>query len=79
MAWFPHEPIDAVTCCILSGLQGAIAQQNGTKETITDSREQSEIEAAFEKNTGSLSWTSSYRKIRERNHQQVEKEWYDVS
>ena len=30
-------------------IQGTIAQQNGTKETFTDSREQSEMEAAFEK------------------------------
>ena len=30
-------------------IQGAIAQQNGTKDTFTDSREQSEMEAAFEK------------------------------
>ena len=34
-------------------IQGAIAQQNGTKETFTDSREQSEMEAAFEKKAGS--------------------------
>ena len=30
-------------------IQGAIAQQNGIKETFIDSREQSETEAAFEK------------------------------
>ena len=30
-------------------IQELIAQQNGTKETFTDSREQSEMEAALEK------------------------------
>ena len=30
-----------------TGVQGATAQQNGTKDAFTDSREQSEVEAAF--------------------------------
>ena len=30
-------------------VQGAIAQQNGTEDALTDSRERSEMEAAFEK------------------------------
>ena len=30
-------------------IEGAIAQQNGTKEAFTESRERSEMEAAFEK------------------------------
>ena len=54
MAWFPHELIDAVTCCILlqprkPWVQGPIAQENGTKDAFTESRERSEMEAAFEK------------------------------
>ena len=57
MAWFPHEPIDAVTNCILYSLvsklgntiQGAIAQQNGTKDAFTESRERSEMELVLEK------------------------------
>ena len=48
--------------------QRAIAQQNGTEDAFTESREQSEMEAAFEKNAGSQSWKSSYRKIRGKNH-----------
>ena len=31
-------------------IQGAIAQQNGTKDAFTESRERSEMDAAFEKN-----------------------------
>ena len=79
MAWFPHGPTDAVTYCILSsrvsklgntGYKGAIAQQNGTKDAFTESRERSEMEAAFEKKkiAGSHSWKSSDKKIRDRNH-----------
>ena len=30
-------------------IQGALAQQNGTNDAITESRERSEMEAAFEK------------------------------
>ena len=53
-------------------IQGAIAQQNGTKETFTESREQSEMEAPFEKkNTGSYSWKLSCREIRGKNHRSV--------
>ena len=57
MTWFPHEPIDAVTYCILyrrasklgeHWIQGAM--QNGTKDASTNSREQSEMEDAFQKN-----------------------------
>ena len=32
-------------------VQGAIAQQNGTKDAFTESRDRSEMEAAFEKKT----------------------------
>ena len=58
MAWFPHESIDAVTCCVLcgrvselgnTGYKGPSHSRTGTKETFTDSREQ--VEAAFEKKT----------------------------
>ena len=52
-------------------VQGAIAQQSGTKDAFTESRERSEIEAAFEKNAGSRCWKSSCRKIRGRNHQSL--------
>ena len=78
MAWFPHEPIDAVACCFLysrvselgnTGYKGP--SQNGTKDAFTESRERSEMEAVFEKNAGSHSWKSSYRKIRGRNHQSL--------
>ena len=51
--------------------QRAVAQQNGTKDAFTESRERSEMEAAFEKNAGSHSWKSSYRKIRGRNRQSI--------
>ena len=43
-------------------VQGAIAQQNGMKETFTERRWVSEMEAAFAKNAGSHSWKSSCRK-----------------
>ena len=52
-------------------IEGIIAQQNGTKDAFTESRELSEMEAAFEKNAGSHSWKSGYRKIRDRNHQSL--------
>ena len=47
-------PTRADRCCYLlyfweHRIEGAIAQQNGTKDAFTDSREQSEMEAAFEK------------------------------
>ena len=35
--------------------QGAIAQQNGTKDAFTESRERSEMEDAFEKTLDSIS------------------------
>ena len=52
MEWFPHEPIDAATYCFRysrvnePGNTGD-AQQIGTKDAFTESREQSEMEAAF--------------------------------
>ena len=68
MAWFPHKPIDVVTYCILFSrvnkawehwIQGVIAQQSTIKETFTDSREQSEMEAAFEQTLDPLAGSSA--------------------
>ena len=48
-------------------IQGSIAQQNGTKDAFTESREQSEMEAAFEKTLDPVAG----KKIRGRNHQSI--------
>ena len=64
MAWFPTR---ADRCCyVLYSIQsrerawehwgqGTIAQQHGTGDALTESRERAEMEAAFEKNAGSHS------------------------
>ena len=56
MAWFTLEPIDAIACCVffhvskrVNWIQGCTAQQNGTKDAFTESRERPEMEVAFEK------------------------------
>ena len=57
VVWLPHELIDVATECIRYSRVGeigntgdrAIAQHNGTKDALTESREQSEMEAAFAK------------------------------
>ena len=73
IAWFPHEPIDAVAYYILcscvsklekTGYREAIAQQNGTKDAFTVS----EMEAAFEKTLGPTAGSPATGKIRGRNH-----------
>ena len=80
LTWFPHEPIDAVTCCTrhsrVSGL-GNIGDKRPSRSStaqetsLTKSDERSEMDAAFRKNAGSHSGKPSDRKIRDRNHQSL--------
>ena len=58
VAWSPHELIDAVTCCVLcsrvsklgnTGHKGSSHSRTAQKDAFTESREQSQIEAALEK------------------------------
>ena len=49
-AWFPHEPVGAVTYCPKiaksaweHSIKGAIAQQNSTKDTLSAARERSDM------------------------------------
>ena len=68
VAWFPHKPINAVSYCILYSrvwehwIQGAIAQQNGTKDAFTEPRERSETEAAFEQTLDPIAGSPAARK-----------------
>ena len=59
----PHEPIDAVTCCIrycrvselgITGDKGPSHSSTAQKTPLIESRETSEMEAAFEKNAGPI-------------------------
>ena len=52
-----------------TGDKRTIAQQNGTKDAFTESREQSEMEAAFEKALDPIARSPAAGKIRGRNHQ----------
>ena len=56
MTWFPHEPIDAVTCYIRysrvielgnTGDKGPSHSSTAQETALTESRERSEVEAAF--------------------------------
>ena len=71
MAWFPLEPIDAVTYCILysrvrklgnTGYKGPSHSRTAQKTPFTESRERSEMEAAFEKNAGPIAGSPATRK-----------------
>ena len=80
MAWFPQELIDVATYCFrysrVSELgntwgQWAVAQQNGTKDAFTKSRDQSEVEAAFEKTLDPIAGSPATGKSVAGNHQSI--------
>ena len=81
MAWFPHEPIDALTCCILSRRVSELGNtgDKGPSHSSTAQKTPSLNHVSYQrwnlhlkKNAGSHSWKSSYRKIRGRSRQSVD-------
>ena len=51
--------------------QWAVAQQNDTKDAFTKSRDQSEVEAAFEKALDPIAGSPATLKFRGGNHQSI--------
>ena len=81
MAWFPHEPIDAMACCMLYSRVSKLgntgfkepshsrtAQKTPSLNHVSDLKWKLHLKKKKKKNAGSHSWKSSYRKIRGRNH-----------
>ena len=71
MAWFAHEPIDAVTCCILysrvselgnTGCKVPSHCRTAQKDAFTETRERSEMDAAIEKTLDPIAGSPSARK-----------------